>query len=331
MSELRMERAPVLDTIKRLLKKILDEYSIVLVTLFIFVACYFLDYFFGTGRFLTVGNLMAIVRNASFVGIIALGMTFVIIAGGIDLSAGHIMATSGAALIVLQANPENPLLLALLACVVVAVAIGALSGTIITKANLPPFIVTLAIGIFFRSVTMFFLQGASVQGHVVPEFTNIGMGSIGIIPNPFIAFLLLAGILGFILKYTKFGSYVYAVGGNENAARYSGINVDRVRLFTYMLLGLCIGIAAVFNFSRMASVSAALSGYLYEFDAITAAVIGGTALSGGRGRIIGTIMGVLIITVVTNILIMLNMSPFLQGATKGLIILAAVLLQKQSK
>jgi ribose transport system permease protein len=157
------------------------------------------------------------------------------------------------------------------------------------------------------------------------------MGSVGVVPIPLIVFLTFAVLLGLVLKYTKFGSYVYAVGGNENAARYSGINVDRVKIGTYVLLGFCIGVASVLDFSRMASVNAAMSGNLYEFDAITAAVIGGTALSGGRGRIVGTVMGVLILGIVSNILIMLNMSPFLSGATKGVIILAAVLLQKQDK
>jgi ribose transport system permease protein len=274
---------------------------------------------------------MAIARNASIFGMVALGMTFVIVAGGIDLSGGHIVATSGAVLIIMQGNPNIPLPLAIAVCIVVALVIGLLSGTIITKANLPPFIVTLAIGIFFRSITLHICRGATITGRNIPEFTNIGFGSVGFIPNPLIVFVLFAVVLSLILKYTKFGSYVYAVGGNENAARYSGINVHLIKTCTYVLLGLCIGVAAVLDFSRMAAVSATQSALQYEFDAITAVVIGGTPLSGGRGRILGTVMGVFIIGMVSNIMIMLDISPFLSGAVKGAIILVAVLLQKQDK
>ena len=312
--------------VKQILKKIWEDYSIVLVTLLIVVVCSI-----AAPRFLTLNNMMAILRNASIVGIVALGMTFVIIAGGIDLSAGHIVATSGAILIILQGNPAVPLPMALLACIAVALIIGAFSGTIITKANLPPFIVTLAIGIMFRSLTLHICRGATITGRNIPEFTNIGFGSAGFIPNPLIFFLTSAVLLGMVLKYTKFGSYVYAVGGNENAARYSGINVRLVKMCTYSLLGLCIGLTAILDFSRMAAVSATQSALHYEFDAITAVVIGGTPLSGGRGRIVGTIMGVFILGIVSNIMVMMNISPFLSGFVKGVIILIAVLLQKQDR
>ena len=311
---------------KMLLKRIWDDYSIVVVTLLIVAVCSI-----AAPRFLTVNNLMAISRNMSIVGMIALGMTFVIIAGGIDLSAGHIVATCGAILIILEKNPAIPIPLAIAVCIVVALVIGVLSGTIITKGNLPPFIVTLAIGIFFRSVTMHILRGATLSGRNIPEFTTIGIGSVGVVPIPLIVLLVFAVVLSLVLKYTKFGSYVYAVGGNENAARYSGINVNLIKISTYVLLGLCIGVAATLDFSRMAAVSASQSALQYEFDAITAVIIGGTPLSGGRGRIIGTIMGVFILGIVSNIMVMMDISPFLSGAVKGTIILIAVMLQKQEK
>jgi ribose transport system permease protein len=306
-----------LKIIIKLIKKIWDDYSIIVVTLFIIIVCAIL----APGRFLTVRNMVTILGLSSFIGIIALGMTFVIIAGGIDLSAGHVLATS----------PDIPLPFALLVCVAVAVTVGVLSGTLITKANLPPFIVTLAIGIMFRSLTLHICRGATITGRNIPEFTEIGFGSVGFLPNTLIVFLVFSIIFGLILKFSKFGSYVYAVGGNENAARYSGINVHRVKLFTYALLGLCIGVAAILDFSRMAAVSATQSALHYEFDAITAVVIGGTPLSGGRGRIVGTIMGVFILGIVSNIMVMMNISPFLSGFVKGAIILIAVLLQKQDK
>ncbi|MCL2231921.1 MAG: ABC transporter permease [Treponema sp.] len=309
-----------------LLKKIWDNYSIVLVTIAIVLVTAIFN-----PRILTVHTMLSIMRSASIVGIIALGMTFVIIAGGIDLSAGHVVAACGGALIILQRNPDLPLFVALFACIAVALVIGMINGTIITKANLPPFIVTLAIGIFFRSVTMHFLGGATVSGRNVPEFTSIGMGTTFGLPNAMVAFVIMAIILSFVLNYTKFGSYVYAAGGNENAARYSGINVHRVRIATYVLLGLCIGITTIFDLSRMAAVAANTSGLQYEFDAITAVVIGGTALSGGKGRMLGTVMGVFIIGMVNHMMVMMNISPFLAGAVKGTIILVAVLLQKQDK
>jgi ribose transport system permease protein len=282
-------------------------------------------------RFLTINNMMAILRNSSIIGMIALGMTFIIITGGIDLSGGHILATCGTILILLQGKSNIPIPVAIMGCIGTALVIGAISGLIITKANLPPFIVTLAIGNFFRSVTMHICRGATITGRNIPEFTNIGNGSVGFIPIPLIIFLISAIVFSFVLKYTKFGSYVYAVGGNENASRYSGINVHFIKTCTYALLGLCIGIAATIDMSRMAAVSATSSGNMYEFDAITAVVIGGTSLSGGRGRILGTLMGVFILGVVSNIMVMMNISPFLSGAVKGAIILIAVLLQKQER
>ena len=312
--------------LRMIVKKIWDDYSIVVVVLLIVTVCSI-----AAPRFLTINNLMAIFRNMSIIGMVALGMTFVIIAGGIDLSAGHIVVTSGAVLIILQKNPNIPIPAAIVVCIIVALVIGVLSGAIITKANLPPFIVTLAIGIFFRSITMHICKGATITGRNIPEFTTIGIGSIGVVPIPLIVLVVFAIVLSLVLKYSKFGSFVYAVGGNENAARYSGINVHLVKIGTYVLLGLCIGVAATLDFSRMAAVSASQSGLQYEFDAITAVVIGGTPLSGGRGRILGTVMGVFILGIVSNIMVMMNISPFLSGAVKGAIILIAVLLQKQDK
>jgi ribose transport system permease protein len=320
------QKSPAAVKIRMLLKHIWNEYSIVVVVLFIVAVCSI-----AAPRFLTINNMMAILRNSSIIGMIALGMTFVIITGGIDLSGGHVLATCGTILILLQGKPNIPIPIAILGCIGTALAIGAISGLIITKANLPPFIVTLAVGIFFRSVTMHICRGATITGRNIPEFTTIGNGSIGFVPIPLIIFLVSAVALNCVLKYTKYGSYVYAVGGNENASRYSGINVHLIKICTYALLGLCIGFAATIDMSRMAAVSATSSGNMYEFDAITAVVIGGTSLSGGRGRILGTLMGVFILGIVSNIMVMMNISPFLSGAVKGAIILIAVLLQKQEK
>ena len=309
----------------RFLKYLWAEHSIIIVFVVIFATCIII----APPRFFTIQNIMTILRNASIIGVIALGITFVIITGGIDLSAGHVVAVSGSILILLQGREDVPLILAILACFAVATFVGFVNGFIVTKFKVPPFIVTLAIGTIARSLTMFFLQGRTVSGRNVPEFTQIGSGSQWIIPNALIIWITAAVILGCVLAYTKFGSYVYAVGGNENAARYSGINVDRVRIMAYTITGFMVGIAALLDMSRMAAVSPPTSGLYYEFDAITAAVVGGAALSGGKGRMYGTVLGMILIALVSNLMIMMQMSPFLSGTVKGVIILLAVLLQRK--
>jgi ribose transport system permease protein len=313
-------------------KNIWRNYSILVVFVVILGICGL-----AAPRFLLLDNLLNILRNTSTIGAIALGMTLVIIAGGIDLSNGPVLATAGAVLILLQrmvnadGTPAVPLVVAILACIAVATAFGFVNGIIITKANLPPFIVTLAVGIIARSLVMYFMRGATVMGNNIPQFTNIGNGSWFGIPIPFVVAILMAVVFHVILTRTKFGTYVFAVGGNENAARFSGIKVDRIRIATYMIVGLCTGIAAVIEMSRMAAVAATTSGANYEFEAITAVIVGGTSLSGGRGRIIGSIVGFIILGIVNNMMIMLNISPYLSGAVKGAVILFAVLMQRRER
>ena len=228
-------------------------------------------------------------------------------------------------------QPGVPLAVAILACCAVAVAFGFVNGTVITKAKLPPFIVTLAVGIIARSVTMYIARGATVMGNNVPQFNRIGSGSIFSIPIPFIVVIVMAILFHILLTRTKYGTYVFAVGGNENAARFSGIKVDRIRIITYMLVGLCTGIASTMEMSRMVAVAAATSGSQYEFEAITAVIVGGTSLIGGKGRLVGTIVGFIILGIVNNMMIMLNISPYLSGAVKGAVILFAVLMQSRER
>ena len=288
------------------------EYSIIVITVFIFIISGMI-----APRFLTATNVLLVLRHSSIIGVIALGMTFVIITGGIDLSSGHVLAMSGTILLILQGNENIPLWVAILACFAVATGIGFLNGIIITKLRLPFFIVTLAVGIMTRSLTLFLTNGVTVEGRRIPEFTNIGNGSFGIIPYSAIIWGALALILGCILAYTKFGSYTYAVGGNETAAKYSGISTDNVKIAAYTLTGFCVGISSLLNFSRVAAILPGTAGNMFEFDAITAVVVGGAALSGGRGKILGTFFGMIIIGVVSNLLIMFQISPFLTGFFKG--------------
>jgi ribose transport system permease protein len=317
---------PVVD----LIKTVWRDYSILVVFCAIILVCGI-----AAPRFLNPGNLLIILLNASIVGTIAMGMTIVIIAGGIDLSSGPVLATSGAVLILLQrlvnadGNPLVPLWLAILACLVVGAAFGYLNGVVITRARLPPFIVTLAVGYIARGLTMYFCRGATIMGNNFPGL--LGNGRVFGVPIPFVIMLVLAIAFHVLLTRSKFGSYVFAVGGNENAARYSGIKVERIRIVTYMLVGLCTAIAAVIEMSRMAAVAAATSGSLYEFEAITAVVVGGTSLAGGKGRIIGTVVGAIILGIVLNMMIMLNISPYLSLTVKGAVILLAVLLQSRER
>ena len=311
---------------KRLIKHIWEEYNIIVITVVIFLAAGLI-----APRFLTTGNILLVLRHSSIIGIIALGMTFVIITGGIDLSSGHLLAMSGTILLIFQGNENLPLWVAIMACFAVATAMGFINGIVITKLRLPAFIVTLAVGIIARSLTLFVTDGQTVDGRRIPEFTNIGNGSLGIIPYSLIVWVFIAVILGCILAYTKFGSYTYAVGGNETTAKHSGISVDSIKIAAYTLTGLCVGIASLFNFSRVAAILPGTAGNMFEFDAITAVVVGGCALSGGRGKILGTFFGMIVIGVVSNLLVMFQISPFLTGCIKGTLILLAVLFQRRDR
>ncbi len=325
-----LEAGPASNPAVELWRTIWRDYSILVVLGAMVVVCGIL-----APRFLNPGNLLIILLNASIVGTIALGMTIVIIAGGIDLSSGPVLATSGAVLILLQrmvhadGSAVIPLPVAILACLAVGTAFGFLNGFIVTRFTLPPFIVTLAVGYIARGLVMYFCRGATIMGNDFPGL--LGNGRLFGVPIPFVIMLVMAISFHVLLTRTKFGSYVFAVGGNEDAARYSGIKVERVRIITYMLVGLCTAISAVIEMSRMAAVAAATSGNLYEFEAITAVVVGGTSLAGGKGRIVGTVVGAIILYIVLNMMIMLNISPYLSLTVKGAVILLAVLLQSRDR
>jgi len=321
-----LNQASVKSNGKNFFKMVWKEYSVVVIFIVVFAVCAII-----APKFATANNLRAVLRNISTIGMISLGMTFVLIAGGIDLSSGAVLATSGTVLILLQGSGAVPLWVAIVACIAVAVGFGFINGIIITKTNMPPFIVTLAVGIIARSVTMFITKAATITGNNVPEFTNIGNGSFLGVPNPFLIVLIAAVLLTILLTKTKFGTYVFAVGGNETAAKYSGIKVDKIKILTYMLLGLCVAVAATIEMSRMAAVASTTSGSMYEFEAITAALVGGTPFAGGRGKIIGTVVGFLILGIISNIMIMKNISPYLNGAVKGGVILLAVLFQRRER
>lgn len=282
---------------------------------------------FISSNFLTVTNLLNVVRQIAVNGILAIGMTIVCLTGGIDLSVGSIVAFSGIIAAGLLRDTSYPIIVVVLAAIAVGAVCGLYNGYFVAYWNAAPFVVTLSMMTIARGMTYVYSDGRPIS-NLRTEFLTIGKGSIAGIPIPTLI-LAVVFILGSImLTKLKFGRHVYAVGGNENAAMVSGINVKRIKMMVYVLSGIACGIAAIILTAR---VSAGLpqAGESYELDAIAATVIGGTSLSGGRGRLWGTIVGAILLGIVNNGLDLLNVSSFYQQIVKGLIILGAILIDSK--
>lgn len=281
--------------------------------------------------FLNARNLSNVMRQVSYTGIIAIGMTFVIIAGGIDLSVGSMVALVGViVLYVVNAvsDPVQAVILAMLAAVVAGGLFGLFNGLLVTRGRIAAFVVTLASMSIFRSLALYFTDAAEMSTRN-PVFSEVGGGFWMGLPIPVWTFFGLAIITHVLLFHTPYGRHVCAVGANPQVARYSGIRVERIVLSTFVIAGICVGLSAIMLTSRLSSVSPSDAGYFYELDAIAAVVIGGTALSGGRGTVWGTVIGALILGIINNMLNLTGVSPYLQGLVKGGVILLAVLLQYQ--
>lgn len=279
---------------------------------------------FSSPAFLTSKNLINVLRQVSVIGIISIGMTFVIITGGIDLSVGSLVAiTAVIATSFATEETQYPLTVAICIGLLVGLAFGVFSGFFIAKMKVPPFITTLATMTIARGFAMVYSGGRNII-NIKDSYAFIGKGSVGILPIPVLIFILVVLIGFFLLKFTKFGRHVYAVGGNEKAAIVSGINAAKVKFMCYVISGLTSAIAAIVLSARIQTGQPA-GGVGYELDAITAVAIGGTSLSGGVGGILGTVVGMLIIGVMTNGLDLLNVSSYYQQIIKGVIILVAVL------
>ena len=282
--------------------------------------------------FLKVQNLLNILKQVSYSGIIGLGMAFVIIGGGIDLSVGS-MTAFVAAITILVYNALGGAGAGLAAAWIVAICLGAVAGfvngIIITKGRVAPFIVTLGTMAIFRSLTLYIGNAGQfiADGNL---YSDMGMSSVFRIPLAVIVFFVLAFLLSGLLNRTRFGRYACAIGSNERVAQYSAINVDRTRLFTYVLTGAMVGVAAILLSARMGSMNSSNGAVNFELDAIAAVVIGGTPMTGGRGTVWGVVIGAIIIGIINNMLNMLSVSPYLQGTVKGLVIIAAVFLQRGS-
>jgi ribose transport system permease protein len=285
-------------------------------------------------------NWSNILRNNAGIGIIALGMTFVIISGGIDLAVGSSLVAVGALVMTLiDSGPRGWLLRvgitgvpAYAAAMITGVAFGALlgeiSGLLVTKGKMPPFIATLGMMKLCRSVTQYFMQGYTPQ---VPRgFLQIASFPVfGHLLMPTLYWLLFALVFHVISKRTVFGRQVIAVGSNERAARLSGVNVQRVKSMVYVLIGMMVAVSAILQVARIGSMDYANAGSGNEMDAISAVIVGGTSMSGGRGFILGTVFGTLIIGVMNNLLNLMGVEAFLREAFKGVIVIGAVLLQKR--
>ena len=285
-------------------------------------------------------NWINILRNNAGIGIVALGMTFVIISGGIDLAVGSTLVAIGAVVMMLiDTGPKGILLgmgiaglpafvIAILVAIVMGTLLGELTGVLVTSGKLPPFIATLGTMKIFRSVTQQFMQGYTPT--VPREFLSIASFEIGgQLIMPIIYWLVLAVALYIVSTRTTFGRQVIAVGSNERATRLSGVNVHTIKRRVYALMSLLAGVAAVVQVARIGSMDVANAGSGLEMDAISAVIVGGTSMAGGRGTILGTVLGALIIAVMNNLLNLLGVPPFLREAFKGVIVIGAVLLQKK--
>ncbi len=278
--------------------------------------------------FLSRFNILSVMRQASINGLIAFGMTIVIISGGIDLSVGSSLALSGmvAGLLMQSGLPSS---LAILGALASGALVGTLIGVLIAKGKLPPFIATLGGMISLRGLTLMLSGGVPVS-----RFGDTGLiawmgrGYVWFIPAPVVILFLAFAVFTVILKKTVFGKHVYAIGGNEKGALLSGINVEKNKIFIYMISGLMSALAAVILTSRVNS-AVPTAGEMYELYAIAAVVIGGASLSGGRGKASGTIIGAFIIAIINNGLNLLGVSAYIQLFVTGLIIIIAVIADRK--
>lgn len=299
-----------------------SEYSVIFAFLIIFIAASIVN-----PRFLDINNQLNILMQVSIIGIIALGMTVVMLSGGIDLSVGSVLAFVGV-VTVLALNASGSILVAVFTALIVGSFAGFLNGLMVAKGRIASFIATLGMMAAARSIALYIAEGGSVTGEV-PGFTLIANSDLWIIDYPIIIFLVMTVLVYILIHKTRFGRYVYALGSNEKAALLSAIRIDRVKLGVYTLAGTLVGIAATIETSRLNSISSSSSGVQYELDAIAAVIIGGTRMTGGKGKIIGTFFGILILGILNNMMNLMNVSPHLQGFVKGLIIIIAVVFQKR--
>lgn len=283
---------------------------------------------FASNRFLSVYNLMNVVRQISIEGIIAAGMTYVIISAGIDLSVGSVLAFSGLLAVRLMSDFGVNMWLSIAAALLAGLVFGLISGFCVAHMNIPPFIATLGMMSIVRGASYLFTGGQSITCTVQP-FRLIGNGYLGPVPLPVIYMLVFYAALIVILSQTRYGRYLMAVGGSEEAARLSGIRVSRTKLIAYALTGLSAAVSGVILASRLGS-GQPIAGLGSELNVIAAVVLGGTALAGGRGTVWGSLVGALLIGVLNNGLNLLGISFFYQQVVSGFVIILAVFINTKT-
>ncbi len=322
----------------------LEKYGV----LYAFVVLLIAATFMGWPYFHVPGNLVNVMRQASYTGIIALGMAFVIISGGIDLSVGSTAVFSGSIGViamnhmltkgVMQDSPGFMIVIFLL-MIVLGTLCGLLNGALVAYGRIVPFITTLGTMSIYRYLSLyigdageFAAQSSLISKIGMSALFTIPVGNSTIsLPLPVFALFALAFLLSFILKSTRYGRYLCAVGSNAKVAEYSAIKVQRVRFIAYGVIGAMVGVSAFLLAGRFGTVSTNNFGLGFEMDAIAAVIIGGTAMAGGRGTIWGTVIGCFMLQIIQNMLNMAGISPYLQGVIKGIVIICSVFIQKQKQ
>jgi ribose transport system permease protein len=291
-------------------------------------------------EFATLDNAMNVLTRTAFIGIIAVGMCFVIISGGIDLSVGSMAALIAGCVILLMnalgtAGWSSTPVVALGMCfaVVLGALFGLAHGLLITRGRIEPFIVTLGTLGIFRAYLTYFADGGAItlENNLADAYGPVFYGSFLGVPIPVWVFALVALLGGLILNRTAYGRYVQAIGSNEQVARYAAVDVDRIKVLTYVLLGACVGIATLLYVPRLGSASPT-TGLLWELEAIAAVIVGGTALKGGAGSITGTVVGAVLLSVINNILNLTSIiSVYLNAAVQGFVIIVVAFLQRRRR
>ncbi|MDR1291997.1 MAG: ABC transporter permease [Clostridiales Family XIII bacterium] len=309
------------------------EYMIVLITIGVFIsatiACTIK--FGDPSTFLNMQNMVNILRASSVMGIIALGMAFVIISGNIDLSVGAQMVFVGIASFNVinglepHIGPYGAIVVGIIAAMAMSVALSMMCGFIVTKGVVPSFIITLGLSYIYRSLSIFVLQSGGINIST-KVFQNISNTNLGIVPMPVVYFFIVFAVYLYISRYTVMGRRIFAVGSNSQATRLSGINTDWIKIQAFALLGLTVAIAAIVEGSRMNSMNSSSSGLGYDLNTIAMAVVGGIAMEGGKGNFVNVLFGIIILGMINNVLTIMGMDVYLVNAVKGGIIIAAVLL-----
>ena len=304
--------------------RVMKKYAIIGVLLVIVV-------FFtvAADSFLTTQNLLNVARQVAMLGISAVGMTFVILTSGIDLSVGAVMAITNISCSMIMVNAGIPILPAVIITLLIAALIGLINGLLVAYVRVPALITTLSMMTILRGLSFVLCDGMPIWG--LPEtFKKLGQGYVGPIPIPVII-MVVVFIIGWVfLNKTRTGRYIYGLGGNKEAVRLSGVNTSRIQTLVYVLSSLLTGLAGVIMLSRI-NTGQPKSGTGYEMDVITAVVLGGVSIMGGEGSIIGVFIGVLIAGVLSNGMILIDVSEYYQQITKGLVLLIAVVFDTLAK